>query len=682
MKGNIARGVVFAISHLIPVFLFAEPSIRWEPVNPFPHLGQITCVAYGDGKFVAMGDAAIGVSTNLGRDWHRTEQFPRDQTYSAILHANGQFVAVGSGDKAIVSTDGRIWTAHTITNSPGLLTLSHFAGLYIATGLGGVIATSTDGREWQLNTSVAAAPIHMAAVGNGRIIAAEGGSYATALLVSTNGLHWDRFGIGQLFGEPSPGCLKRCPEWVGITGLAFGNGMFMAHGNVHATYDWDKGIRTLTSSDGLSWTNMNSSGVGRSEDGVLLNDLDFVGGLFISKLFRVSSRTGESWTSFSMPDGSESPLADAVSGAGVLLLAGGYSIAVGEDLHTLERINSEVNASNHTGDVAANGGVIVAFGSRIGISTNAVPNFRLVPPSAAIGPIYRGSYGNGVFVGIAGAGLVARSTNGLTWSKRLSNTSADLMDLAYGDGQWVVVGANGTIISSPDASMFTLRQSGTALRLNGVAHGAGKFVAVGDQGLILSSIDGVTWTQFGTDDGHELFSVAFGNGRFVAVGENGAVHVSTNAVAWTRSSSYTNVNFSRVVFAQGMFMATPGQMVGEFVYTSIDGIEWTRHQAPRQVRGVTVSDGTFWLIQWDGPGIWRAAFDRPRPELAAALDPNGKLVLKLHPAEPGTYELLSTLDLSGDWKTEMTFNSSAAAVSWTDSDPQAQAKFFVIVRIE
>src|SRR5688572_23865428 len=107
--------LVFGLFHA-----FGATEIRWEPVNPYPHLGSINGVAFGEGKFVAGGSETLAVSEDGGWTWERLSNVPT-QNYTAVNYTNGLFVAVGSGGEAAISEDGRTWTSVTLTNRPALL---------------------------------------------------------------------------------------------------------------------------------------------------------------------------------------------------------------------------------------------------------------------------------------------------------------------------------------------------------------------------------------------------------------------------------------------------------------------------------------------------------------------------------------------------------------------------------
>jgi hypothetical protein len=120
-------------------------AVEWQVVHPAPGLPALRSVAYGEGKFVAVGDNTVAYSIDAGRHWNPI-LLPVPWgfvSYSAITYANGHFIAVG-GDQVIISEDGQHWTADTVVSGANLFTIIFQDGLYVTTGHNGFIATSAD----------------------------------------------------------------------------------------------------------------------------------------------------------------------------------------------------------------------------------------------------------------------------------------------------------------------------------------------------------------------------------------------------------------------------------------------------------------------------------------------------------------------------------------------------------
>jgi len=184
------------------------------------------------------------------------------------------------------------------------------------------------------------------------------------------------------------------------------------------------------------------------------------------------------------------------------------------------------------------------------------------------------SLGNGLWVAVGYGGLIAKSTDGNTWTPAATSTYGNVggittygFGVAYGKdnlgaGLWVAVGYGGLIAKSTDGNTWTPAATSTYGNVGGIttigrgvaygkdASGAGLWVAVGYGGLIAKSTDGNTWTPAASNGGltNYAFGVAYGkddlgSGLWVAVGQGGLIAKSTDGNVWTpaATSTYGNV---------------------------------------------------------------------------------------------------------------------------------------------
>jgi hypothetical protein len=271
--------------------------------------------------------------------------------------------------------------------------------------------------------------------------------------------------------------------------------------------------------------------------------------------------------------------------------------------------------------------------------------------------------------------------DGTNWTRRLSNTTSDLYDLAYNDGIWVAVGNAGKIITSSTASTFNLRYSGTELAIFGITFGGGQFVAVGKDGLVLSSPNGTEWSVTGTEQAQDLTSVAYGNGRFVAVGTNGIVQVSTNSTDWQPITTPAVTGFRRVAFGNGYFVAIPAAATNNTIFASKEGLSWTPCQVSEaKPVGVDFSDGELWLTG-ENSTIWRTSLGHAfAPTLNAGKNDNG-FVLTVRPAASGNYQIEAASSISpANWSLLTTLTNIDVLTTWTDTNIPKGAKFYRAIR--
>ncbi len=96
-----------------------------------------------------------------------------------------------------------------------------------------------------------------------------------------------------------------------------------------------------------------------------------------------------------------------------------------------------------------------------------------------------------------GSGLIATSTDGVTWTVRAFPVSTTINDVAYGNGVWVAVtSTNSFVYTSTDLITWTARAQPDAVALNSVAYGNSKWVACGASGKVITATDPTsTWTD-------------------------------------------------------------------------------------------------------------------------------------------------------------------------------------------
>jgi len=180
------------------------------------------------------------------------------------------------------------------------------------------------------------------------------------------------------------------------------------------------------------------------------------------------------------------------------------------------------------------------------------------------------TYDNSIFVTVGDNGTILTSSNGTTWTSRISGTTKGLRGITYANGTFVAVGKSSTILTSSNGTTWTLVMdadsgklwtnvtSPTTEDLNDVSFGKNTLVAVGGGykyeggvwfrlgGIIIRSTDnGLSWDNVTSPNKQELNGVTFGNNTFVSVGSSSyskaeeiIVRSTDNGKSWCS----TNVN--------------------------------------------------------------------------------------------------------------------------------------------
>ncbi len=222
---------------------------------------------------------------------------------------------------------------------------------------------------------------------------------------------------------------------------------------------------------------------------------------------------------------------------------------------------------------------------------------------------YSMTYGNGLFVAVAGSGShrVMTSTDGVTWAARDATEANQWLSVTYGNGTFVAVAVDGLhqVMTSPDGFTWTARDAAGASTWYSVTYAKGTFVAVAGSGShrVMTSPDGVTWTAQAEAEPNEWKSVTYGNGTFVAVAAGGTHRVMTSAdgVTWTAQTEAEANIWRSVTYGHGLFVAVAGDGV-HGVMTSADGETWTARTATEanNFYSVTYGNGLFVAVSTTG----------------------------------------------------------------------------------
>ena len=119
------------------------------------------------------------------------------------------------------------------------------------------------------------------------------------------------------------------------------------------------------------------------------------------------------------------------------------------------------------------------------------------------------AFGHGTFVAVGSAGTVLTSPDGVSWTPRLSNTSADLESVAWTGALFAAVGSGGASLTSPDGISWTGHGVGVSSPLHRISWAGAQFTAVGDGGAIVTSSDGAIWVPRSSGSSKALRDVAW-----------------------------------------------------------------------------------------------------------------------------------------------------------------------------
>jgi uncharacterized protein YceK len=229
---------------------YSDNGVNWTAVERRnnPVSGSYQGIAYGNGRWIAFGNTGLIYSDDNGVNWTKPDTgslFSGSVTCS-VAWGNGRWVAASSGNKMAYSDNGAYWTAVDASGIFGTNAINSIAwgnGRWVACGLNGKMAYSDSGVNWTaVNVSgiFGDRPIRSIAYGNGRWIA--GGSFVSSdMAYSDNGVNWTKVDL-PFSSEIS----------IGLRAVAYGNGRWIAAATSKLAY----------SSNGVNWTPVTTSTFG------------------------------------------------------------------------------------------------------------------------------------------------------------------------------------------------------------------------------------------------------------------------------------------------------------------------------------------------------------------------------------------------------------------------------------
>ena len=212
--------------YMLSMTAYSTDGITWTAVtnNTFDDGNAISGIAYGGGKFVAVGSGGLMAYSSDGSTWSTVANSTFSTTQiSTVAWGNNKFVAVGYSGKMAYSSDGSTWS--TVTNST--FSTSNIRGIawgnnrFVAVGYGGKMAYSSDGIAWTAVTdsTFGTSNIEDIAWGNNRFVAV---GYVGKMAYSADGVTWTAV-TDSTFGSSTSATSY-------IYSIGYGNGRFVAGG--------------------------------------------------------------------------------------------------------------------------------------------------------------------------------------------------------------------------------------------------------------------------------------------------------------------------------------------------------------------------------------------------------------------------------------------------------------------
>jgi len=604
------------------------PIDRWTWRSPLPQGNELTDVAYGNGRYVAVGvEGTVIVSIN-GRDWSvRTAEYG---SFTSIAFGEGLFVAVADGF-LYTSTDGITWTNRALPASAHILGLAFGAGRFV--GVGTALVSSDDGISWIEHTVSAPSGYTAITYGNGLfLVPAYNGT-----LTSSNGIDWVQYPVGGAF--PS---------------VAAGNGVFVAH-----NYG-----QLLVSTNGLDWQVTLAATINNYFYGVR-----FVAGQFYALGTQLlTSRDGRNWTERIPQREGGMRLTSAAGGPGETIVVGDEGlIFVTTDGAAFTQVGGGTRNNLRALVYANNRFTIVGNDGVIWNSTDGV-NFTEVT-SPTTNNLRAIAFGNAHYVVVGDAGTVLTSIDAITWQS-LKLVTNDLYGIAFANGHFTVVGELSRVLVTTNVQDWTLTFANIGWRLQGIAYGGGRYVTTGQRGNYAISTNAVHWQAGHNEYMGYLEAIVYTNGLFVAVGSNGRIFTSPDGMQWTQRFTGNGQELESVIYVLGQFIAAGDTGT---IMTSTNGTNWVEHRflTRNSFRQIIYARGALWAV---GNNEMIVKSGQLQPYVTLGVGPlSGWFVRVL--AEPGQIIELQASDNLSNWET-LARGAASADGTFTHIDREQQPRRF------
>ena len=527
---------------------------KWVLRNPLPTGSALPSVAFGNGRFVALGaspndeKSAIVLLSSDGTSWssHKVNV----DRFGKIVFGNGRFVTTGGKGIFYASIDGLAWIKSKKAESHSYPVNDIFFGesLFVAVGDSGLILSSSDGINWVKQQPVTIRNLGSGTYGAGKFVIAgvkpipyeqimkaeenqvELGTIGI-ILVSNDGKNWDA--TAEL--------PENCP---GISSVVYGNGMFIAiAGNRYVEY--------MQSFDGMKWWWFGGCCGNRFHKLTNVNDMFFPidatsGGVFYSRL--------------------DSGVADC-------------STWKEFDYYSFCSIQS----------FAYGMGLYVAVGSPgIILSSQNLSDWKTITGIPA-NDLISVAFGNGRFVAVGKHGTLLTSPDGITWKVVGVNTSRWFTVVRFVNNQFVVNGSGGdggAFLFSSDGDSWTTNNFGQPMG-DAVVYFNGKYIT-----SYGSSLDGIAWEESKSLIDMGLKSIVSDNKKLVAVNFYGFIYVSYDGINWQKTySTNREIRDPTLLYKNNKFILYENQSHFDTLFVSVDGLKWGKIGLAKFVAEIQSTEG-------------------------------------------------------------------------------------------
>ena len=576
----------------------------WELVNPRPQANHLRDVAFGGGRWVAVGEGTAVVSTDAVT-WSAVT-LP-GLSLNGVAYGNGVFVAVGAGGAIVRSPDGVSWEAAAPATAADLEAVAFAGGSFLAVGAGPTVLTSSDGLSWTQEWT-GAVQGDLAGV---RVSGAFAGNPGPMFLV------WG----------PSSIALRRLDgTWLPIPlpeGAVVSEAVFWVNSAICATFRCPAGWCGVeqcgptyfhVTHDGATWEGL-CHGLEQGPLDVVAKGKGLVGfQRYESATNSTLWTTPDGWSWFERHSAFNVAMRAIEAGSGVLVAVGDYGAiwTSGDGISWTAAGGSSIDLDR----AAWNGAAFAASGSRTlifsgwqSLSTEIIGGDGRSWSAPAPYPIELAAGGAGAFVALGTGRIypssqVFRSADGVYWEEWSGLPNWPLLAGMFDGADFVLLTGGwmpGCMVTCDPVPVFAsvgdglapwlvaeqpelLGQSG----LTGMAHNGERYVAIGardtpryEYGRILVSEDGLSWYRAGelpwAVTGKQ--AIASDGSGFVTM-RGDSVLTSPDGLLWS-SADIAPLHLVGVMWTGDEYVCVGDDGAGHAAIAhSSDGTAWTHEAFP------------------------------------------------------------------------------------------------------
>jgi hypothetical protein len=467
---------------------------------------------------VAVGDnAAVYRNAGSSPTWERLPNVPFSDWLRGVAYGAGKFVAVGENGRIALSTDGTLWDEAASGVSTHLNRVAFQEDAIRIAGDEGVLLESFNGgTSWLRNLTGKTNDFYAlaekpAVAGSGASLLLAAGDNALLLRTATDSGWSDQLADGSPL--PAPAWPYFASVWDGERFVVAGRtGLVLESFQTNAI-------------EGTLWFEEFESPRDWLWDVMALPELCVAVG---DRATILTSPNGRDWYREFVPSAATNAVFLGVAGTSNLLVTVGTGGQIAYSPNLLTNIIT-------TNDVvvlsecrwATNTVVVTNEASMLGLLW--VP----VDPSLTTNTLQGVCERLGEFVIVGDNGTVLSGTNGSDWTLTQIAGEPNLSSVAPLESGYISSGDNGAIYFSANGLSWQERPSGTANWIYRVRNLGGRLIGVGERGTILTSEDGLDWMTRTSGTEAWLADVAMAPGRYFICGTQGTILTSTDSTNWT-----------------------------------------------------------------------------------------------------------------------------------------------------